>query len=75
MPQPHRFQRLADERDVVGRAAATARLRDDDRKLVRVVFTRHDRFHDLARDQDGRIADIVVHILETRVHCPMIDRR
>ena len=68
MRKPHAGQRLADERDVVGGAAAAARLRDDDGQLVRVVAAAHHSLHDLAGDQDGRVADVVVHVLQARVH-------
>ena len=68
MRQAHRLERLADERDVVRGTATAAGLRDEHGQLVGVVLAGHDRFHDLARDQDGRIADVVVHILQARVH-------
>ena len=74
MRKPHGLERLADQRDVVGRAAAAAGLRDEDGQLVGVVASRHDRFHDLARDQDGRIADIVVDVLEARIDRAVVDR-
>ena len=72
MRQAHRLERLADKRDVVRGTAAAAGLRDEHRQLVGVVLAGHDRFHDLARDQDGRVADVVVHVLQARVHRPVV---
>ena len=75
MRQAHGRERLADERDVVGGAAAAARLRDDDGQLVGVVTAAHHGLHNLARDQDGRVADVVVHVLEARIHRAVVHRR
>ena len=66
--KPCLVQALADERDVVGRATAATGLRDDESGLVHIVLATGGRFHDLAGDEDGRIADVVVHVLEARVH-------
>ena len=75
MRQPHRGQRLADKRDIVRGAAAAACLRDDDRQLVGIVAAGHDGLHDLTGDQHRRIADVVVHVLEARIHRPVVNRR
>ena len=74
VPEPHGLQRLADERDVVGGAAAAAGLGDEHGQLVGVVLARQHRFHNLARDQDGRVADVVVHVLQARVHRAVVHR-
>ena len=75
MREAHSLQRLADKRDVVGGAATAARLRDEHGKLVGVVTPRHDGFHNLAGDQDGRVADVVVHVLEARVDRAVVHTR
>ena len=69
------FERLADERDVVRGAAAAAGLRNEHGQLVGVVAPRGDGFHNLARDQDGRVANVVVHVLQARVHRAVVDAR
>ena len=55
------------EANVVGRTAATARLGHDDRSTIEVVLPGVQRIHDLTDDDDGRVAGIVVHVLETRI--------
>ena len=67
-------QGLADERDVVGGTAAAAGLADDHGRLGQVVPTALDRFHDLARHQDRRVADVVVHVAQTRLDGVVIGR-
>ena len=57
-------QRLADQAEVVGRTAHAAGLGDGQRHLVRIVLTFKDRVDQLADDHDGRIAGVVVHVLE-----------
>ena len=69
------LQGLADQADVVGGAAAAARLRDEHGQVVGVVTARQHGFHDLARDQDRRVADIVVHEAQARVDGLVVDRR
>ena len=68
VPEPRRLERLADERYVVGRAASAAGLRDKHGKLVGIVAAARDGFHDLTCDQDRWIADVVVDVLQSRVH-------
>ncbi len=62
------LERLADEGDVVGCAAAAARLADEHGRARKVVLAAEDGLHELARDQDGGVADVVVHVLQARVH-------
>ena len=69
------FECFADERDVVGGAAATAGLRNEHGQLVGVVAPRGNGFHNLACDQDRRIANVVVHVLQARVHSAVVDAR
>ena len=73
--EAHSLQCLADKRDVVGGAATAARLRDEHGKLVGVIAPRHDGFHNLAGDQDGRIADVVVHVLKARIDRAVVHAR
>ncbi len=68
------FERFADEADVVGRAAAAAGLRDEQGRVVHVILARQHRLHHLAGDQDGRIADVVVYVLEAHVHSARVNR-
>ena len=69
------LERLADERDVVGGAAAAAGLGDDDGRAGEVVLAGEDRLHDLAGHQDGRVADVVVDVLEARLHGALVHGR
>ena len=55
-------QRLANERDVVGGTAATARLANDHGGLGEVVLAALDGLHDLTRHEDRGVADVIVHI-------------
>ena len=61
-----------DEANVVRRTAAATRLGHDDRSVIEVVLSRVQRIHDLTDHDDGRVAGIVVHVLETRIdRCPV----
>ena len=64
---PRLFKRLAQKGDVVRGAAAAAGLEQHQRHLVRVVFAALQGVDELADDEYGRIAGVVVHILEARV--------
>ena len=74
MAQTRRLQRLADEADVVGCTTAAACLGNDHSKLISVISTRRNSLHDLASNQDGRVANIVVHILQASIHRSMVYR-
>ncbi len=63
---------LADERDVVGGAAAAARLGDDHGRAGEVVLAGEHRLHDLARHEDRRVADVVVDVLEAGLHGALV---
>ena len=67
-------QGLADECDVVGGTAAAAGLADNHGRLGQVVSTALDGLHDLARHQDRRIADVVVHVAQTGLDGIVISR-
>ena len=61
------LQRAPDERDVVGRTAAAACLRDDERRAVKIILARLQRGHELSDDKQRRIARVVVDVLEPHV--------
>ena len=63
-----RLERLADERDIVGRAAAAARLGDEYRRMLDVVFSALERVDELPRDAQRGEAGIVVNVFE-----PLVD--
>ena len=67
-------QGLADERDVVGGAAAATGLADDHGRLGQVVATALDGLHDLARHQNRRVADVVVHVTQAGLDGVVIGR-
>ena len=67
-------QGLADERDVVGGTAAAAGLADNHGRLGQVVPTALDGLHNLARHQNRRIADVIVHVAQTRLDGVMVGR-
>ena len=67
-------QGLADERDVVGGTAAAAGLADNHGRLGQVVPTALDGLHDLARHQNRRIADVIVHVAQARLDGVMVGR-
>ena len=64
---PRLFKRLAQKGDVVRGAAAAAGLEQHQRHLLRVVFAALQGVDELTDDEDGRIAGVVVYILEARV--------
>ena len=66
------FQRAADEADVVARAAAAARLRHHEGKVIGVIAARGHRLHKLADHRDGREAGVVVDVLEPHVDGPSV---
>ena len=60
-------QGFADHADVVRRPAAAARLGNDDRRVLQIVFSRFQGRNDLPQGHDGRIAGVVVDIGQARV--------
>ena len=62
------FQGLAQQGDVVGGPAAAAGLELDHGHLVGIVFSRLQRLHQLADDQNGGITGVVVNIAQARFH-------
>ena len=67
-------QRLADERDVVGGTATATGLADDHGRLGQVVTTALDGLHDLARYQDRRVANVIVHVAQAGLDGVVIGR-
>ena len=65
------FQRLAQQVDVVGRAAAAARLGDEQRHLVHVPPSRFERVDHLADDEQRRVAGVVMYVAQAAVHHPL----
>ena len=64
---PRFGKRTTDKRDVVGSTASAAGLCDDDRDFVQVIIAGKQRIHDLADDDQRRIACIVIHILQSDI--------
>ena len=62
------FQRLAEQVDVVGGTAAAAGLGDEQRYLVWVIAPVLDGVQELADDQQGGVAGVVVDVLQPFVH-------
>ena len=62
-----RLQRLADERDIVARAAPAARLRDHDRRMLGVVLPALQSVEVLPDDAERGIAGVVVDVLQALV--------
>ena len=69
------LEALANERDVVGGAAAAARLADHHSGAAHVVAAAGDCLEDLAGDQDGGVADVVVDVLEAGLDGTGVDGR
>ena len=67
-------QGLADECNVVGGTAAAAGLADNHGRLGQVVPTALDGLHDLARYQNRRIANVIVHIAQAGLDGIVIGR-
>ena len=67
-------QCLADECDVVGGTAAAAGLADNHGGLGQVVPTALDGLHNLARHQDRRVANVVIHIAQAGLDGVVIGR-
>ena len=67
-------QGLADERDVVGGTAAAAGLADNHGRLGQVVPTALDGLHNLAGHQNGRIANVIVHVAQAGLDGIVIGR-
>ena len=66
--KPGFLQSAPDKSDVIGRAAAPAGLRHDQRHLVRVIAAACQRFHELSHRDEGRIAGVIVDVFEPRVY-------
>ena len=67
-------QGLADECDVVGGTAAAAGLADNHGRLGQVVPAALDGLHNLAGHQNGRIANVIVHIAQAGLDGVVIGR-
>ena len=67
-------QGLANERDVVSGTAAAAGLADNHGRLGQVVPTALNGLHDLARHQDRRIADVVIHVAQAGLDGIVVSR-
>ena len=53
--------------DVVGSTAAAAGLGDEQRGVIQIIFAAVQRVQELANDQQGRIAGIVVDIFQAQL--------
>ena len=62
------LQGTADEADIVRRTASATGLAHDNGGLVQVIFAGQQCFHNLTDYQQGRIAGIVVDILQTHIY-------
>ena len=60
-------QRLAQQMDVVGGAAAAAGLGDEQGGVIQVILAALQSVQKLADDQQGRVAGVVVHILQAQL--------
>ena len=67
-------QSLADECDVVGGTAAAAGLADNHGRLGQVVPTALDGLHNLARHQDRRVANVIVHVAQAGLDGIVVSR-
>ena len=61
-------QRLTQQVNVIGGPAAAARLRDEQPHLVGIVFPAFHRVDELADDQKGGVAGVIVDVFEPLVH-------
>ena len=68
LPHARFFERLAQQEDVVGGAAAAARLRHQQRDVVQVVLARLERRDHLPDGEQRGVADVVVDVFE-----PLVD--
>ena len=68
------LQRSAEEANIVRRTAAAAGLGHDDRALMRIVLSGFQLAHHLSDDNQGRVAGIVVDILQSLVNCVLFRR-
>ena len=69
------FERLTNQCNVVGCTAATAGLRNQNRGLGQVVLARKHCLHNLARDQNRWVADVVVDVAKAHVNGALVNRR
>ena len=69
------FECLTNQCNIVGCAAAAASLRNQNRGLGQIVLARKHCLHNLARDQDGWVADVVVDVAKAHVNGALVNRR
>ena len=69
------FERLTNQRNVVGCTAATAGLRNQNCGLGQIVLAGKHCLHNLTRDQDGWVADVVVDVTKAHVNGALVNRR
>ena len=69
------FERLTNQRNIVGCTAATAGLRNQNCGLGQIVLTRKHCLHNLARDQDRWVADVVIDVTKAHVNGTLVNRR
>ena len=69
------FERLTNQCNVVGCTAATAGLRNQNCGLGQIVLARKHCLHNLARDQDRWVADVVIDVAKAHVNGTLVNRR
>ena len=69
------FERLTNQCNVVGCTAATAGLRNQNCGLGQIVLARKHCLHNLARDQDRWVADVVIDVTKAHVNGALVNRR
>ena len=69
------FERLTNQCNIVGCTAATAGLRNQNCGLGQIVLAGKHCLHNLTRDQDGWVADVVVDVAKAHVNGTLVNRR
>ena len=69
------FERLTNQCNIVGCTAATAGLRNQNRGLGQIILARKHCLHNLARDQDRWVADVVIDVAKAHVNGALVNRR
>ena len=69
------FERLTNQCNIVGCTAATAGLRNQNCGLGQIVLARKHCLHNLARDQNRWVADVVVDVAKAHVNGALVNRR
>ena len=62
------FKGTADKSNIVGSPASASCLAHENCRVIEVIFAGKKGIHDLADDDEGGVAGVIVHVLQSDIH-------